>query len=175
MSNAFYLSSIESLYREMESGKLNADEWLILKRCNSQKNCESYMERFKDAEQEKLIPLIYKINLRYRSSAFPALNPFDAECLICVLEYEDVRRELADPKYLARRVRNSGRKNGWKHAIENSVLKKGLSIGFEFLHKGKRLDASFEFFILSNSQHFESNVLEAARNRLTAHGFVFGS
>ena len=175
MSNTFYLSSIESLYREMESGKLNADEWLILKRCNSQENCESYMERFKDTEHAKLLPLIHKINLRYRSSVFPALNPFDAECLICVLEYEDVRRELDDPKYLAKRVRNSGRKNGWKHAIENSVLKKGLSIGFDFLNKGKRLDASFEFFILSNSQHFKSNVLEAARNRLTAHGFVFGS
>ena len=173
MSNEFYVSSIEALLKSLKEGNFNEEDWKILKRCNSQEYCETYIKRFKGAESEHLIPAIYKISLRYRASKFAALDPFDTECLICVLEYEDVRREFDDPKYLAKRVRMSGRKRGWKLAIENIVLKKGSSKGFDILHKFTRLEASFEFFMLSNSTHFEPKVLDAARARLTDHGFHY--
>lgn len=175
MSNEFYLSSVNSLLEIYKAnGDLNEQDWIILKRCDSKQNCETYIERFKGTEHARLVPLIYKINLRYRSKIFSPLNQFDAECLICVIEYEDTRREIEGSKYIAKRTRMSGNKNGWKQAIENIVLKKGISDGFEALLKGKRLDVSLEAFVLNNRDEFPVNVVDAAKARLSANGYPLG-
>jgi len=173
MSNEFYVSCLEALFESLKQGNFNEQDWKILNRCNSQDNCETYIKRFKGAENEHLIPAIYQVSLRYRAKGSTALDPFDTECLICVLTYEDARREFDKPKYRANYVRKSARIRGWKCAIENSVLRKGSTPGFDILHKFNRLDASFEFFMLSNPKHFETKVLDAARKRLTDHGFHF--
>ncbi len=173
--NDFYQSSIEALLKSYRSGDFNEQDWVILRRCDSQENCETYIDRFRGTEQERLSPLIYKINLRHRSKVFSALDPFDAECLICVLEYEDTRSELENRKYRAIRVRQSGEKRGWKQAIENIVVKRGVTDGFAVLNKGKRLDVSFEAFVINNRERFPSNVLDAAKARLSANGYASGT
>jgi hypothetical protein len=176
MTNQFYLSSVKSLLESYKSnGDLNEQDWVVLRRCDSQQNCETYIDRFKGTEHSKLIPLIKKINLRYRSKIFSPSDPFDAECLICVLDYEDIRGEIESKKYTATRVRQSGNKRGWKRAIENIVTKKGTTDGFDVLCKGKRLDASFEAFVLENKDQFPSNVIDAAKTRLSANGYASGT
>jgi len=171
VANEFYQSSIEALLKSYQSGDFNEQDWVVLRRCNSQENCETYIDRFKGTEHARLIPLIYKINLRHRSKIFSPMDPFDTECLICLLEYEDTRSELENKKYTAVRVRQSGNKRGWKQAIENIVVKRGVTDGFTVLSKGKRLDVSFEAFVLNNKEQFPSNVLEAAKARLAANGY----
>jgi hypothetical protein len=175
MSNEFYLSSIKSLLEAYKAnGDLNEQDWVILKRCNSEQNCETYIERFKGTEHERLVPFIYKISLRYRGSTYQCFDEFDAECLYSVFEYEDAKREILKNNRPASRVKQSGKRNGWKNTIEGLVSAKGTSDGFKLLIKGNRLDASFEVFVLDNKDKFPLNVVDAAKARLLENGYPLG-
>ena len=160
-------------YDGIDQGLFNTVQIKQLSYCKTVDDCDSYLSRPEVANDPVFAAAVKQIRVRLKSKIFECKDPFDRECLVCLLNYEEVRSEVTQSSYLAIRTRQSGIKSGWKKMIVNFVSKKSAeeADGFQILKKFKRLDASFEFFVVQNPAEFSVELVSTAKDRLVNAGF----
>jgi hypothetical protein len=173
MGNENRLILLEDYVQTFQSPDWSESDWVYLRRCKTVTDCDEYLQRFRDSGFHKLIPVIKKIKILLTAGHIGFKTDLDGLCLMCLLEYEEVRRGITGKKYLANRLRRSGHENGWTTMLERTILRarKGESIGFKVLMQGNRLDVSFEAFVVKNKSRFSERVIKASVDRLARHGY----
>lgn len=162
-------------YKGIDQSLFNQVQVKQLSYCKTVDDCDSYLSRSEVANDPIFSAAIKQIRVRLKSKIFECVDPFDRECLVCLLNYEEVRSETTQSSYTANRTRQSGAKSGWKQMIENFVSKKSAeeADGFLILKKFKKLEASFEFFVVQNHVEFSPELVSMAKDRLVNAGFEF--
>jgi hypothetical protein len=173
MGNESRFTPFEDYLQTLQCPDWTESDWAYLRFCKTVADCDEYLRRFRESGFQKLIPVIKKIKRRFNAEAIGFESELDGHCLMCLLEYEDVRREIKGKNYTATRLRRSGDSNGWFTMLERTILqkRKGESIGFTVLMQGNRLDASFEAFVVKNKTRFSEKVVTASVERLTRYGY----
>jgi len=175
MSASFAQVTQEFIYKNVDKALFNEVQLKQLSYCKTVDHCDTYLKRPEVANDPVFAAAIKTIRVRLKSTTFECGDDFDRECLICLLNYEEVRSEVTKSSYTAKRTRRSGAKSGWREMIVNFVSKKNAeeAEGFQILKSFNRLDASFEFFVVQNSQEFPAEVVSIAKDRLINAGFKF--
>lgn len=175
MATADSFGILDFIRQNFKRAEFTDDEWKMLSRCTTPEYVDNYLGRSEVISSRTMYQALLMLRARYKSNTFPCADDFDRKCLMCVLMYEDVRTAIVNSKvYVAQRTRKSGKVNGWKQTISNTVMKGANtdSNGFAFLKKHGRLDASFEAFVLNHSDQFNNDVVASAYKSLAAAGFM---
>ena len=175
MSDKFTPKPI-SEYIEEAFNRADFDEkqWQLLHWCKNVEGCNNCLERPDIAESPNMIQALKRIRVRLNASIYSCVDDFDHECLICLINYEEVRDEISAKTYRAKRTWRSGKNNGWKQMIINTVSKRNAETnpGFVILNAHGLLEASFENFVVNNHTHFDEVVVSRATKRLKVAGYL---
>ena len=144
-------------------------EMLILKQSTSAENTKSYLDLFlKDRSKTKLITWLSLVQAGHNGLIASDDDSFEIRCFEVFKRYEDVRREVTKKPYTANRLRQAGKVRSWASIIDSTVSKplKDETDGYKSLREHKRLDASFEMFVLENSEKFSDKAVKNSFTRL---------
>ena len=175
MSDKFTPKPISEYIGEaFDPADFDEKQWQLLHWCKEVKDCNNCLERSDLAGSPKMIKAFKCIRVRLKSSKFSCIDEFDHECLICLINYEEVRDEISAKTYRATRSWKSGKNNGWKQLIINTVSKRNAetNAGFVSLNAHGLLEASFENFVVNNHTHFDEVVVSRATKRLKVAGYL---
>ena len=148
---------------------LEKDEMLILNRSTSAENAESYLDRFsKDPSKTKLITWLSLVQAGHNGLIASDDDTFEITCFEVFKRYEEVRREVTKKPYTANRLRQAGKVRSWASIIDSTVSKplKDETDGYKSLREHKRLDASFEMFVLEYPEKFSDKAVKNSFIRL---------
>lgn len=158
----------------LDPADFDAKQWQLLCWCKTVDDCTACLQRPEFADAPLFCKALKKIRVRLKTTNFSCIDDFDHECLICLINYEEVRDEISAKTYRATYTRRSGKNNGWKQMIINTVTKRNAedSAGFVILKAHGLLEASFEAFVVDNHTHFDEVVVSTARTRLKVAGYL---
>ena len=88
-----------------------------------------------------------------------------------IYAFEELPKEERRRTVRLSRTRQKIQRVGEASTVVDLVLKASPSDGFNMLDERDFLELSFEALVVARSSHFPSNVVDAARARLTSHGF----
>lgn len=164
----------EYINRAFNSAEFDADQWKRLCWCKTVADCTAYLEKPEFSDAPLFCKALKSIRVRLRASSLSCTDDFDHECLICLINYEEVRDEVSPKTYRANRTFMSGKNNGWKQMIINTVAKRKAedAAGFVVLKAHGLLEHSFESFVIDNDRHFDEVVVSKARKRLQDAGYL---
>ena len=175
MSDKFTPRPISEYIEEaFDRADFDEKQWQLLHWCKTAKSCDTSLARPDIAGSPNMSKALKSIRVRWKARTFACEDEFDHECLICLINYEDVRNEFSTRTYVATYTRKSGRNNGWKQMIINTVIKRDAedTAGFVVLKAHGLLEASFENFVVDNHMHFDELVVSTARKRLQDAGYL---
>lgn len=88
-----------------------------------------------------------------------------------IYAFEELLKEERGKTVRLSRTRQKIQRVGETRTVVDLVLKATPSDGFKMLRERNMLELSFESLVVARAPHFPSNVADAARARLTEHGF----
>ena len=175
MSDKFTHQPIsEYISSTFNPAEFDAKQWQLLCWCKTAEDCTACLERSEFADAPLFCKALKSIRVRLRASDLSCTDEFDHECLICLINYEEVRDEVSPKTYRANRTFKSGKNNGWKQMIINTVTKRKAedAAGFVVLKAHGLLEHSFEAFVIDNDTHFDEVVVSKAKKRLQDAGYL---
>ena len=164
----------EYINTALNAADFDAKQWQLLCWCKTAEDCTACLQRPEFANAPLFCKALKKIRVRLKATTYSCTDEFDHECLICLINYEEVRSELSSRTYVASYTRRSGKSNGWKQMIINTVTKRNAedAAGFVVLKAHGLLEHSFESFVIDNDRHFDEVVVSKARKRLQDAGYL---
>lgn len=164
----------EYINTALNPAEFDAKQWQLLCWCKTAEDCTACLQRPEFANAPLFCKALKKIRVRLKATTYSCTDEFDHECLICLINYEEVRSELSSRTYVASYTRRSGKRNGWKQMIINTVTKRNAedAAGFVALKSHGLLEASFEAFVVENRGHFDDLVVSKSIQRLQEAGYL---
>ena len=152
----------------------DAKQWQLMCWCKTADDCTACLERPEFADAPLFCKALRRIRVRLKTITFSCIDEFDHECLICLINSEEVRDEISAKTYRATYTRRSGKNNGWKQMIINTVTKRKAedAAGFVALKAHGLLEASFEAFVVNNRAQFDEVVVSKCMKRLQDAGYL---
>jgi hypothetical protein len=166
---------VKDFVSSRDLNSLPEGERTLIKRIHTLKECENVFERRDVIFTNEFLNYLNQIKAGLEGFISTQIDDIEWRCFQALCHYEGVRREIENSNYIAQRLRNAGKTKSWKSILERTVSKplKDETTGFTALRKGKRLDASFEVFILSNPDAFTDKAVASSYKRLFHNGWTF--